>query len=136
MICVDTTYLIDLWRQRNLADASTRTLLEMHSGEEIAVSAHAAGEFLEGGATVSSDRLRDSLLFLRLFRIGEVGLETARHYALIVARLRTESLLQGLSKPDLWIAAWAIEHGAPLATRNVQHFERIAGLQLLRYDSH
>jgi predicted nucleic acid-binding protein len=136
MICVDTTFLIDLWRERDLANTGTKNLLASHAGEELVVPAHAAGEFLEGGATVSEDRFRQSLLFLRLFRIGEVGLETAHHYALIVARLRKNSLLQGLSKPDLWIAAWAIEHGVPVATRNLRHFERVNGLQLIPYDSH
>ena len=45
----------------------------------------AAGEFLEGGAAVSEERLKDSLHFLRLFRVGDVGVETAARYARIVA---------------------------------------------------
>jgi predicted nucleic acid-binding protein len=77
MICVDTTFLVDLWRAKNLASSPARRLLMEHAGEEFAVPAHAAGEFLEGGAAVSPERLADSLAFLRLFRIGEVGVETA-----------------------------------------------------------
>lgn len=133
MICVDTTFLVDLWRSKDAADSPARALLEAHPGEDMAVPAHAAGEFLEGGATVSEARLAESLEFLRLFRIGEVGVETALRYARIVAHLRGEASLAGRSKPDLWIAAWAVQHTAPLATRNPGHFGDVPGLTLIRY---
>lgn len=54
-------------------------------------------------------------------------------YARIVTDLRRDAILAGSSKPDLWIAAWALEHGAPLATRNTKHFERISELVLISY---
>ena len=81
MICLDTTFLVDLWRDHPSEDSSARSLLERHSGEEFVVPCHAAGEFLEGGATISEARLAESLLFLRLFRIGDVTIETALRYA-------------------------------------------------------
>lgn len=133
MICLDTTFLVDLWRQKSDSSSPARSLLAAHPGEDFTVPAHAAGEFLEGGATVSPERLTDSLQFLRLFRIGEVGVETALRYARIVSYLRRESALNGRSKPDLWIAAWAVEHAAALATRNGKHFENIPGLTLISY---
>ena len=133
MICVDTTFLVDLWRGKELAISAPRRLLAEHAGEEFAVPAHAAGEFLEGGAAVSPQRLADSLAFLRLFRVGEVGVETALRYARIVAQLRGAAALAGCSKPDLWIAAWAAEHSAPLATRNARHFQDIPDLHLIAY---
>ena len=133
MICVDTTFLVDLWREKELETSAARRLLADHAGEEFAVPAHAAGEFLEGGAAVSPQRLADSLAFLRLFSIGVVGVETALRYARIVAHLRRSSTLAGRSKPDLWIAAWAAEHSAALATRNVKHFEDIPEVHLMGY---
>jgi predicted nucleic acid-binding protein len=133
MICVDTTFLVDLWREKDLGTSSARRLMAEHAGEELAVPAHAAGEFLEGGAAVSPERLGESLAFLRLFRVGEVGVETALRYARIVAHLRSSAALAGRSKPDLWIAAWAVEHSAPLATRNTKHFEGVPGVRLLGY---
>lgn len=108
-------------------------MLAAHPGEDFAVPAHAAGEFLEGGALVSDGRFRESLRFLRAFRVGEVSVETAAHYARIVARLRSEDGLSGRSKPDMWIAAWAVEHASPLATANVKHFDGIPGLSLIEY---
>ncbi len=133
MICVDTTFLVDLWREKNHPSSPARALLAAHPGEEFAVAAHAAGEFLEGGASISPQRLADSLQFLRLFRVGSVGVETALRYARIVAHLRRDSALAGRSKPDLWIAAWAVRHAAPLATRNTKHFHDIPGLELIAY---
>ena len=133
MICVDTTFLVDLWRSAGREDTGPLTLLQQAAGEVFAVPAHAAGEFLEGGAAVSKQRFEESLEFLRMFMLGQVGMETAEHYARTVANLRQRNLLGGMSKPDLWIAAWAMEHGCPLATRNVKHFESIARLDLLGY---
>ena len=133
MISVDTTLLVELRRERDLRDSGARRLLEAHPGETFVVPAHAAGEFLEGGAAVSAERLAQSLVFLELFRIGRVDLETARQYATLVSELRKRSVLSGRSKPDLWIAAWAVQHGAPLATRNLRHFEGIPRLELLPY---
>jgi len=133
VICVDTTFLVDLWRDKPHSPSPARGLLADHAGEDFAVPAHAAGEFLEGGAAVSEERLTESLQFLRLFRIGAVGVETALRYAKIVASLRRENALAGRSKPDLWIAAWAVEHDAPLATRNLRHFADIEDLEVLGY---
>ena len=133
MICVDTTFLVDLWREKNRSTSPARVLLGAQPGEDFVVPAHAAGEFLEGGAAVSRQRLEESLQFLRLFRIGGGDVETALQYARIVAHLRRESKLSGRSKPDLWIAAWAVQHAAPLATRNAKHFSGIPGLALIEY---
>lgn len=133
MICVDTTYLVDLWRTRDQPDSSPKDSLNANPGTEFVAPAHAAGEFLEGGAAVSPERLEESLAFLRLFRVGEVDIETAYRYATIVADLRHGSGLTGRSKPDLWIAAWAIQHAAPLVTRNTKHFKDIPDLEIIEY---
>jgi predicted nucleic acid-binding protein len=133
MICVDTTFMVDLWRSGGQEDSGCVKLLQHLRGETFCAPAHAAGEFLEGGAAVSAERFNESLAFLRLFSVGQVGLETAEHYARAVADLRARNLLGGMSKPDLWIAAWALEHGCPLATRNMKHFQSVRHLELLSY---
>ena len=133
MICVDTTFLIDLWRNRDDADHPVVKVLEKHHGETFVVSAHAAGEFLEGGASISEQRFLDALRFVRMFEIAEVGIETAIHYARIVSHLREASLLAGSSKPDLWIASTSLEHGASLVTRNARHFEHVPDLSVVEY---
>jgi len=133
MICVDKTFLVDLWRTRDLFDSPPRDLLNANPGVEFAVPAHAAGGFLECSAAISPERLEQSLSLLGLFRIGEIGIETAYRYAAIVAKLRYTSSLVGHSKPDLWIAAWAIQHAAPLVTSDTRHFRDIPDLKLIKY---
>jgi predicted nucleic acid-binding protein len=134
MICLDTTFVIDLWRNSANADHPAIRFLSHHGGETCTVPAHAVGEFLEGGAVISHERYSESLAFIRKFRIGEITLETAQHYAKIVSRLRSESKLSGISKPDIWIAAWSIEHASSLVTRNPRHFVNIEHLSVLSYD--
>jgi len=68
-----------------------------------------------------------------MFHIAPVTLETATHYARTVSFLRGKSMLSGASKPDLWIAAAALELRAPLVTRNLKHFKRIPDLKLISY---
>ena len=34
---------------------------------------------------------------------------------------------------DLWVSAWAVQIGAPLATRNTKPFRDIPGLELIDY---
>jgi predicted nucleic acid-binding protein len=133
MICVDTTFLIDLWRNKSDADHPTVQVLERYKGETFMIPAHAAGEFMEGGACISEERFRDSLRFVRMFHLAAVGIETAIQYARIVSHMRKQSKLVGSSKPDLWIAACSIEHGAILVTRNARHFENVPNLPIESY---
>jgi len=133
VICLDTTFLIDLWRNRDSYDHPAVALLEKYRSETFAVPSHAAGEFLEGAAIISESRFLEAIGFLRLFKIGAIELETAELYARVVSTLRRRSLLHGASKPDMWIAAWALEHGAALVTRNERHFKNVPGLRLIPY---
>jgi predicted nucleic acid-binding protein len=109
MICLDTTFLIHLWRNRQDPSHPTTQLLAQNPTEVFAAPVAAAGEFLEGAAFISASRLADAKRFLVLFEVGLASLETARHYARIAADLRRRKLLAGASKADLWIAAWALE---------------------------
>lgn len=133
MISVDTTFLIDLWRNKDDKEHPAVKFLRQYESETYMVPAHAAGEFLEGGFSVSEKRFRDSNRFLKLFTVTTVGIETAKHYARIVSYLRNKSLLSGSSKTDMWIAASAIELGSALVTRNLKHFRHVPDLKLLSY---
>ena len=133
MICVDQTFLVDMWRTKDLFDSPVRDFLVAHPDDEFVVPLHAAGAFLECCASVSGTRLDQAESVLNLFRIGEVGMETARRYADLVARLRRGSALGQRSKSDLWIAAWAVQHSAPLVTADKIHFRDIPNLELISY---
>ena len=66
--------------------------------------------------------------FLPAVTVLPLTTSTARHYA----RLRGALSRAGTPIPenDLWIAALAVEHGWPVATRDA-HFERVPGLSVL-----
>ncbi len=133
MICLDTTFLVDLWRNRSVPSHSTKEVMAQRRAEIFVVPIPAAGEFLEGAAFISQARFQEGLLFLRQFEWGDITIETAKHYAMIVADLRNQKLLSGISKFDLWIAAWTIEHSAELVTRNFRHFQNVQGLKWISY---
>jgi len=133
MICINTTVLIDEFRARGSRDAPVNRVLLAHGAEILIVPAIAAGEFLDGAAVVSEQRLHEALDVLRRRRVVDVDLETAQHYGRIAAHLRREKLLAGRSQNDLWIAATARCHGARVLTRNASDFEGIPGLEVVGY---
>lgn len=133
MICLDTTFLVEHWRNRRKPQHRTNQFMRANDGEDWVVPLPVAGEFLEGAEYISPGRLRETLDYIRQYTIAVPSLDTAIHYAKIVSHLRREKLLGGGSKFDFWIAAVAVQHGAPLATRNVKHFEMVPGLRLAAY---
>jgi tRNA(fMet)-specific endonuclease VapC len=58
----------------------------------------------------------------------EVSARTSSVYALVRQQLRTAGT--PIPENDVWIAAIAIEHGLPLATRD-KHFTVVKGLELV-----
>ena len=133
MICLDTTFLVHLWRHRSDMDHPVHRVLREHPAEVFAVPVTAAGEFLEGAAFISEERLDDGVRFLNMFLVGDATLDTGRQYARLTAKLRRAEQLVGVSQADLWIAAWALQHNAMLATNNVKHFGRVPELKLVPY---
>ena len=133
MLCLDTTVFIDLWRSRGQPPTPVWHALEPCRSETHITSATTAGEFLEGAAFISEQRLQESLTFLARTRVEPVTLATALQYARLVADLRHNNQLQGRSKADLWNAATALEHGASLVTRNPQHFANVPNLRVIAY---
>jgi predicted nucleic acid-binding protein len=133
VICADTTVLIDEFRAGGKPDAAVNRALLRMGGESLTIPVAAAGEFLDGAASVSEDRLQQAFMLLRQRRIIATTLEIAGHYGRITSQLRTARLLAGRSHNDLWIAATARALGARLLTRNPRDFAGIDGLEVLGY---
>ena len=94
----------------------------------------ALGELELGVELASNSRAQRAALaeFLSAVTVLPLTTATARHYA----KLRGALTRAGTPIPenDLWIAALAVEHGWPLATRD-SHFARVPGLTALDWRS-
>ncbi|HUG09401.1 MAG TPA: type II toxin-antitoxin system VapC family toxin [Opitutaceae bacterium] len=94
------------------------------------LSAIALGELHFGirHSARADENLSQLTHWLRAVVIVPAGPATAERYG----ALKQQLALAGTPIPenDLWIAAVALEHGLPLATRD-EHFERVPGLTVL-----
>lgn len=129
-VAFDTTFLIDLQRERRRGDTGgpAHRFLAADPEAELYLSATALGEFAEGFADAEDQ-------VLRAVRQGHVLLvideETALQYGRIARALRLAGRLMGGN--DLWIAAASVRHQLPLVTANPAEFGRVDGLQVIAY---
>lgn len=125
-VLIDTSVLVGFERRQ--------TPLEAVGGdEERAISVVTASELLHGVHRATDARVRmrrHAFVEAVLARLQPIAITShvARAHAEIWARLESEGSL--ISAHDLWIAATALAHGMPVATVNVQHFERVPGLDV------
>ncbi len=131
---LDTTFLIDLLRERRRKSSGPATQrLEELAEVELRVSVHAICELFAGVelAQRRGDELRSVEKLLGALEIVYPSEGFARTYGRILASLQSTGSLIGTM--DLLIATAALVEGAPLVTRNVDHFERIDGLDVVSY---
>lgn len=124
----DTNLLIRLWRDARTPERLGN--LAPFLASEIRLVWVVKGEFLRGAAIAGHDHTLIGQ-FLTRYRTLWPDEDTLGLYAQIYADLRRQNQLIG--PHDLWIAASARQHGLPLLTRNAAEFERIPGLDVVRY---
>ncbi|MEX2529111.1 MAG: type II toxin-antitoxin system VapC family toxin [Gemmatimonadota bacterium] len=129
LLILETTLLVDLEREAHAGNPGpAHTFLEDHPDRGLAITLTTAGE-LACGPDSSSRRAWERLL--SRFRILEPNRETAWRYGQLYRFLKRNGTLIGTN--DLWIAATALTHGAPLVTRNLRDFQRVPDLEVLGY---
>ncbi|WP_244604067.1 type II toxin-antitoxin system VapC family toxin [Mycobacterium attenuatum] len=126
---VDTTFLIDLQRERSTGDdGAAHRFLKRSPDAELYLSTIALGEFAEG-----FDGAQHPVL--NAMREGHVLVQVddqiAFTYARIVRELRRRGELIGSN--DLWIGCTSLRLGIPIVTANVADFRRIDGLGIVQY---
>src|ERR1700758_5324291 len=120
-LSVDTTFLIDLQRERSLGDddGAAHRFLKRSPDAELFLSTIALGEFAEG-----FDRPEDPIV--AAMREGHtlvpVDDQTALVYARVARKLRRRGELVGTN--DLWIGCTSLRLGMPIVTANTEHFRR------------
>lgn len=128
-VSVDTTFLIDLQRERSTGDdGAAHRFLKRSPDAELYLSTIALGEFAEG-----FDGAQHPVL--NAMREGHVLVQVddqiAFTYARIVRELRRRGDLIGSN--DLWIGCTSLRLGIPIVTANVADFRRIDGLGIVQY---
>lgn len=129
-LSVDTTFLIDLQRERSAGDddGAAHRVLKRSPDAELFLSTIALGEFAEG-----FDRSDDPIV--TAMRTGHavvpVDDRIASAYAKVARELRRRGQLIGAN--DLWIGCTSLQLGIPIVTANVADFRRIDGLGVVQY---
>ena len=128
-LIAETTFLIDLEREAaRQASGPATEFLNDHAAVELAITPIIAGELACGVSLAARNRWHD---FVSRFRWLPHDDEVAWHYGLTYRYLQTQGLLIGAN--DLWIAATGLANRVPILTRNVPHYERVPGLEVLAY---
>ena len=112
---------------RGVAAVTARLHAKLRAQETIYLPLTAWGELLFGA--YRADRPAQELANLARFTPATVRLMPTDRTADEYARLKESLAKAGALIPenDLWIAAYALEHGLPLITRD-GHFARVPGL--------
>lgn len=129
-VAVDTSFLIDLQRERsrNDTDGPARRFLEQDLDRILHLPAAALGEFAEGFPDSEDATLRAARELYVLLPVDEA---TALRYGELAREMRRAGTLIGTN--NLWIAAASLRHELPLATADLRPFARIPGLETIPY---
>lgn len=128
-LILETTFLIDLEREHNRGTPGKAVaFLEHHQDSPLYLPFVVAGELAAG--TSLRDRARWERFLAPLY-VLESSREVSWEYGRAYRHLRDNGQLIGTN--DLWIAATAIAHQMPVVTRNVEHYRRVPGLEVVGY---
>lgn len=126
-LSIDTTFLIDLYRERSEGGPAHR-FLQRSPDAELALSTIALGEFAEGFGQLEHPVVAAVRAAHTLVPVDE---QIAFVYAGVTRELRRRGELIGSN--DLWIGCTSLRLGIPIVTANVEHFRRIDGLGIVQY---
>ena len=119
---LDTTTVIALF-------AADTAVCDRIARASVLVSSTVLGELYYGA--LKSSRSASNLARIEEFAssVGVLACDagTARHYAQVKERLRARG--RPIPENDIWIAAVALQHSLPLATRD-DHFQAVEGLRV------
>lgn len=125
-ILVDTSILIDFFRKK---DKKKSVLYKIQKTHKIITSAISEFEFMAG---VKEDHVTSLKYFFEKIEIISFDSNASIIASSIYKNLRLKN--QVIEFRDIFIAATAIANDLPLATLNINHFERIERLRLLSLD--
>ena len=135
MVCLDTTFLIDVIKGRKEAAAIENELIESEDVISVAVPSIIElfrGLYLEANLKhINESEITKIDSLLSTFGILELGKESAARAGKLEAELMNKG--DKVDIEDIMIAAICIENDEVLITKNKKHFERIEGLEIKSY---
>ena len=130
MVCLDTTFLIDVLRGDDCAAAQFEKFV--NSSDAITVAAPSVFELSEGIALAKDDREQNMLSeFLQSLTVLDLDHESALAAGSVSAHLIRSA--DQIGKFDILIGTIARKHNQAVLTRNVKDFARIPHLEVLSY---
>ncbi|MEX2382371.1 MAG: type II toxin-antitoxin system VapC family toxin [Opitutales bacterium] len=125
-LILETTFLIDFDRERRTGP--TAVFLKEHADFRLFITHTIAGELAAGKSLSAGEKWQ---AFIAPFHILPFSEEVDWEYGKAYRFLQANGVMIGAN--DLWIAATALVHDVPLVTRNLDHFRRVPGLNVLPY---
>ncbi len=128
MVCLDTSFLVDLLRKNKAAQEKLKSLTD--EGVTLTTTSIAACELFKGSyksknVAKNTKKVRELLSFLELLDLNPTACET---YGKLAEDLRNKGELIG--DLDVLIASISLVHGEILITKNTKHFQKIPELIL------
>jgi tRNA(fMet)-specific endonuclease VapC len=129
---LDASTIIDIMRFQR----ESLLNFELANIEDLAMSSVVAHELWAGANTQSAGprAIATLRLFTSMIDVINFDKQAAEFSGDLVARLNREGV--GIGNMDPMIAGHALSQGAVLITRNVKHFKRVPGLQVLDWSNH
>ena len=126
MVCLDTTFLVDLVRAKPEAEKKLRHFLE--NDDRITTTPVNAAELYDGAYSTKSGRTEANRVggLLEHLELLEVSLAVCEKYGRLVNDLKAKG--SPIGDLDTLIASTALVHRQILLTRNKAHFEKVRGL--------
>lgn len=132
MVCLDTTFLIDLFRKNTAAMDALKKFVDKHETLSVTVMTIAElyhGAFKSKKVDVEITKIKE---LIKRFLIFEMNIRSAEKYGEIRAILEKKGVK--VADRDILIGAISISHGdTTIITRNKQDFEKLPGITTLSY---
>jgi len=123
-LLIDTSIIIDHFRKQ---DKTNTLLIQLYQKYLLYISSVTVFELYNGAST--SDKVRDIELLLKNVKVFDFTSKIAFGASKIYLQLLSENKI--IEFRDIFIASTAIVNKIPLATLNLNHFERIKDLRLV-----
>ena len=130
MVCIDTSFIIDLFRGQSFAKSE---MAKLEANDEIVSVASPTIMELISNATLNENKKEKEEIIKFLSSVIILNLE--KESAILSGEIEAHLMLAGetIGIVDIMIGAIAKHNNETLITRNKKHFEKIPGLKVISY---